>query len=54
MSIGIIGLGFVGGAILKSFRLKNIEVEGYDKFKNGGIGSFKSMLKSSAILSALC
>ena len=25
MSIGIIGLGFVGGAILKSFRLKNIK-----------------------------
>ena len=44
MSVGIIGLGFVGGAIFKSFSLKNIDVEGYDKFKNGGVGSFKNML----------
>ena len=32
--IGIIGLGIVGSAIYKSFKLKNIELYGYDKFKN--------------------
>lgn len=30
MIIGIIGLGFVGGAIYKSFKEKNIKVLGYD------------------------
>ena len=42
-TIGIIGLGFVGGAILESFQLKDIVVEGYDKFKNGGIGTIENM-----------
>ena len=32
--IGIIGLGFVGGAILQSFLTKNIDVIGYDKYQN--------------------
>ena len=41
---GIIGLGFVGGAIFKSFREKSIIVVGYDKYKNGGIGKFKNVL----------
>jgi UDPglucose 6-dehydrogenase len=31
--IGIIGLGFVGTALLTSFNKKNIEVKTYDKFK---------------------
>lgn len=31
MIIGIIGIGFVGGAIYKSFKEKNIDVVGYDK-----------------------
>ena len=42
---GIIGLGFVGGAISKSFQEKGIAVIGYDKYKNGGIGNFKDTLK---------
>ena len=42
--IGIIGLGFVGGAILQSFNLKNIDVIGYDKYKNGGIGNLIDIL----------
>ena len=53
MSVGIIGLGFVGGAILKSFSLKNIDVEGYDKFKNGGVGSFKNMLNKKILFLCL-
>ena len=36
-NIGVIGLGFVGGAILESFKLKNIDVIGYDKYKKGGL-----------------
>jgi UDPglucose 6-dehydrogenase len=33
MNIGIIGLGFVGGAMYKSFKEKGVNVYGYDKFK---------------------
>jgi UDPglucose 6-dehydrogenase len=44
--IGIIGLGFVGSALLKSFQLKQLDVKGYDKYKNGGIGSFEDILSS--------
>lgn len=47
----IIGLGFVGSSMHKSFEIKNnlgadIKVTGFDKFKNGGIGSFEECLKS--------
>ena len=31
--ISVIGLGFVGGSMLKSFQLKGCNVVGYDKFK---------------------
>lgn len=44
--ISIIGLGFVGGAMLKSFQTKNIDVIGYDKYKDGGIGTFDKILSS--------
>ena len=44
--IGIIGLGFVGSALLKSFQLKKVDVKGYDKYKNGGIGRFEDILSS--------
>lgn len=36
MQVSIIGLGFVGGAILQSFSDKKINVYGYDKYKNIG------------------
>ena len=46
--IGIIGLGFVGNAMFESFKLRGMEEKinlfGYDKFKNGGIGEFKDCL----------
>jgi UDPglucose 6-dehydrogenase len=59
MKISIIGLGFVGGAMLKSFDIKNSEtnskylIYGYDKYKNGGIGDFDTCLNSDIIFLAL-
>jgi UDP-N-acetyl-D-mannosaminuronate dehydrogenase len=37
MKISIIGLGFVGGSMLKSFKMKGIDVIGFDKFKESTI-----------------
>ena len=51
--IGIIGLGFVGNAVFKSFTLKNIDVIGYDKYKNGGIGTFSDMLTCDIVFLCL-
>ena len=55
--IGIIGLGFVGGSMYKSFSLKglkkNKELFGYDKFKNGGVGKFEDSLKCDILFLAL-
>ncbi len=51
--IAIIGLGFVGGAIFKSFKAKGIKVIGYDKYKNGGIGSFQATLSSEMVILCL-
>ena len=51
--VGIIGLGFVGGAILKSFKLKNIDVIGYDKYKNENTSTFDSMLETNIVFLCL-
>lgn len=51
--VGIVGLGFVGGAIYKSFILKEIEVYTYDKYKNGGIGDLESLLSTDFIFLCL-
>jgi UDPglucose 6-dehydrogenase len=51
MTVGIIGLGFVGGSMLKSFKLKNIECKGYDKYKN--IGSFEEVLDTNILFLCL-
>ena len=32
MKIGIIGLGFVGGAMFRSFKEKEVDIFGYDKY----------------------
>lgn len=53
IKIGIIGLGFVGGAMLKSFKIKNINVAFYDKYKNGGIGSIEDVLDTEILFLAL-
>lgn len=50
-TIGIIGIGFVGDALLASFEKKGIKVIPYDKYK--GIGTFEETLQSDAIFLAL-
>ncbi len=53
LKLGIIGLGFVGGSIYKSFLANKLNVLGYDKYKNGGIGTLKSMLKCDIVFLCL-
>jgi len=43
-NVGVIGIGFVGSAMVDSFKLKGLEVKCYDKFKDGGIGSLAEMI----------
>lgn len=43
--ISVIGLGFVGGSMKKSFELKGCNVKGYDKYKDG-TDSFNDCLQS--------
>lgn len=50
-SVGIIGVGFVGDAILNSFQTLGIDVKPYDKYKN--IGTFKDTLNSNIIFLCL-
>ena len=49
--IGIIGIGFVGGAIYKSFKEKGIKVVGYDKYKE--IDSFEDCLLTDILFLCL-
>lgn len=51
--LSIIGLGFVGNAMYQSFKKKNLNPIGYDKFKNGGIGSINECLDSDICFFAL-
>ena len=51
--IGIIGLGFVGNAIFRSFKIKDIDVVAYDKYKDRGIGSFDEMLECDLVFLCL-
>lgn len=54
LKIGIIGLGFVGGAMQKSFDELGVNIFAiYDKFKNGGIGKIKDLLECDILFSAL-
>ena len=51
MNIGIIGLGFVGKAILQSFEIFDINTITFDKYKN--IGNFNSCLSCDLLFLAL-
>jgi nucleotide sugar dehydrogenase len=56
MKISIIGLGFVGNAMYESFQIKNngkYIFYGYDKYKNGGIGTIEECINSDIIFLAL-
>jgi UDPglucose 6-dehydrogenase len=51
MNIGIIGLGVVGSALMKSFEKRNINLIIYDKYKN--IGNIELTLNSDILFLAL-
>lgn len=51
MNISIIGLGFVGSAMLKSFKINNVKTKGYDKFKESD--TFEDCLQSDIMFLAL-
>ncbi len=53
MIVGIVGLGFVGSAMYKSFEKKGVSLIGYDKYKNGGISSLESILKCDIVFLCL-
>ena len=51
MKIGIIGLGFVGGSMYKSFKLKGVNCVGYDKYKD--VGNFEDVLNTNILFLCL-
>lgn len=51
MKIGIIGVGFVGGAMLRSFKLKLVDVVAYDKFKQ--LDSFEDCVNTDIVFLCL-
>jgi UDPglucose 6-dehydrogenase len=51
MNIGLVGIGFVGGALKKSFELKGQKVLAYDKFK--AIGNIESILNTDIVFLCL-
>lgn len=52
MKTAVIGLGFVGGSMKKSFEMKGASVKGYDKYKDG-TDSFEDCLDSDIAFLAL-
>lgn len=51
MKVGIIGLGFVGGSMYKSFKLKDVDCVGYDSYKK--IGTFEEVLNTNILFLCL-
>lgn len=50
-NVSIIGVGFVGGAMMKSFTMKGLNVKAYDKFKE--INTFNETLESDIMFLCL-
>lgn len=53
ISIGIIGLGFVGGAVFDVLKEKGANVIGYDKYKDNGIGCLNNCLECDILFLCL-
>ena len=53
MKIGIIGIGVVGSAIFRDFCEKGVDVKGYDKYKDGGMGTIEELLDCDIIFLCL-
>ena len=53
MIVGIVGLGFVGSAMKKSFLEKNITTVVYDKYKDNGIGTINNVVPSNILFICL-
>ena len=55
--VSIIGLGFVGSSMFKSFEIKNLKPNenlfGYDKYKNDGIGTLEECLNTNIMFLCL-
>ena len=55
--IGIVGVGFVGGAMMNCYIDKGYKLDNnlfiYDKYKNGGMGSFESILCTDIVFLSL-
>ena len=51
--VGVIGLGVVGNALHQVFKEKKVNVIGYDKYKNGGIGNINDCVKCDIIFLCL-
>lgn len=52
MNVSVIGLGFVGSAIQKSFQIKGVSILGYDKYKESN-NTFHECLDSSIMFLCL-
>ncbi len=57
IKVSVIGLGFVGNSIYQSLEMKGMikgkNLFGYDKYKNGGIGTFEECLNTEIAFLAL-
>lgn len=59
MKVSVVALGFVGSAMFESFKNRITEhgkdwtVYGYDRYKNGGIGTLENCVDSDIIFTAL-
>jgi len=51
--IGVCGIGVVGSAVLNCFKRRNISLNIYDKYKNGGVGKIEELLETNLVFLCL-